>query len=424
MKGKIETLMNINKTIIYIILTAIIFNLSCASRGLVSEKYDTAFYEVPKLLPDTKFESNQPFILYSDNQAGFRVYHMALNKHRWSSPWMFAIPFYQLYLLGNGLVGSVNYFRHKPDYGQKSRLMVRDAIYDAAKESNAAFILNVGDITAHDGRRPENWKVFLDDYNKDHPILKEIPYFPVPGNHDRTNDTTYGWPNYKAIFGFPRFYTIEFPDAVIIILDSNFIIDQADELDNNYQDQLFSEWFVSDNLDTQSWLEKQFDEYSEKSFKLIAMHHSPLSYAHHHDDWFQEKNGNDLIGKRRKLVDLFENNNVDLVFSGHEHIYQHNLLKTTESDIHFIIGGGGGAPLRDPSSVKQIELYSKQFNSEGYNTEILKQEKIFHYYEINFDRLKLIVDVYEVTGNDDEPRRLADKIIIENKTLDNMNEVK
>ena len=407
--------MKINKALALTAFVAFVLNLSCATKGLVSEKYDQSFYQVKKLLPDTKFNIDRSFLVISDNQAGFRGYHVFMDKHRWTSPWMLAVPFYQLYLLGTGVVGTINYARHKPDYGIKSRLLVRDAIYEAAKSIDAAFILNIGDITAHDGRRPEHWGTFLNEYNTDHPIFKEIPFLPVPGNHDCANDTLYGYPNYQAIFDYPRFYTVEFPNAVIIILDSNFIIDQKNYIDDDYQDELFRKWFVSDDTGDPSWLEMQLEKNSKKNFRIVAMHHPLFSFVYHHKDWLSPKNGNDLQGKRKELVELFKKGNVQLVISGHDHLYQHTVMKNSGDDIHFIVGGGGGGPLRDPASPKQVDRYMAEFAGEGYDLELLKQESMLHYLQVDFNWQTLSIDTYGVTGDDDFPVRLIDNIVLYSK---------
>ena len=46
---------------------------------------------------------------------------------------------------------------------------------------------------------------------------------------------------------------------------------------------------------------------------------------------------------RATLVPLFEQYGVDVVFSGDDHFYRHSL----RNGIHYIITGGGGAPLHD-----------------------------------------------------------------------------
>ena len=209
------------------LVTAII---SCSNVGLLSERYPEDFYRVPKLMPDETLDKDPTFIVYSDNQSGFRINEKFAAKKNWVTWKMLLVPFYQLYLLGNGAVGGINWIRHKPDMAAPEQRMVRDAIYDAALKNEIDFILNAGDISAHDGRRPDHWASFLKINKVESNLLNEIPYLPVVGNHDRANDTAYGLPNYEAVFQYPRFYVLDFPDGAIFILDSNFILDQKQEI--------------------------------------------------------------------------------------------------------------------------------------------------------------------------------------------------
>ena len=135
---------------------------------------------------------------------------------------MFIFPFYELYLLGNGFLGGIDYLRHESNFGYKERILVRDAVYKEAKELPVDFILITGDIVK-DGRYPDDWMTFLKDNKMDCPLLSEIPFFPTVGSHEYVNDTTYGLKNYRAVFDFPRFYVVECPNADIFVLDSHII---------------------------------------------------------------------------------------------------------------------------------------------------------------------------------------------------------
>ena len=97
--------------------------------------------------------------------------------------------------------------------------MVRDALYREAKRSDIDFLLHLGDMAAHDGRIPGHWADFLRENKEIHPLLNEVPMLPTLGNHDRANDPRFGYPNFQAIFGYPRFYTVEFPDAMLFVVD-------------------------------------------------------------------------------------------------------------------------------------------------------------------------------------------------------------
>ncbi|MBD3288501.1 hypothetical protein GF337_06815 [candidate division KSB1 bacterium] len=381
----------------FIALLMILFISSCAKKGLITEKYDEDFYRVKKLLPDNRIqEANVNFIIYSDNQSGWRVQHKFLDKQRWTSPKMLLLPFYQLYMLTNGFIGGVYGLRHVPDYGMKERLMVRDAIYETARKRNAAFIMNVGDINAADGRRPDHWKVFLTENKHDHNLLNEYPYLPVIGNHEYANDPEYGFPNYSSIFDYPRFYVIEFPQAAIYVVDSNFILDQNQFIENSIQDSLFAKWFVGENhRDTLAWLEKQFSKF-DKKLKIVAMHHPPVTFGKHYADWNNPKFGNALIEKQNKLLRLFQRYNVDVVFSGHEHYYQHNILEKEGNMIHFLVGGGGGTPLRNPPDEETKNLILEEYQRMGHNVRNISQSKIYHYYIVNIESNKMTIDVIKV----------------------------
>jgi hypothetical protein len=401
------------KLIRIIVLLTIIINLNCASTGLIGNRHAKEYYEIPKLLPENAFIPNSTFIVYSDNQACWRIKEKFLNKSNWTNWRMLLFPFYELYLLGNGFVGTVNWLRHNPDYGATERIMVRDAVYDAAREADAAFILNAGDIAANDGRRPTHWEIFLKENKIDHPLVTEFPYLPVLGNHEHANDNLYGRPNYDAIFDFPGFYTQEFDDAIIIITDSNMILDQYRDIDDTAQDSLFEHWFVSKQESGEpAWLEHQLAK-SHKRFKIVIMHHPPISIAKHHDDWYNASYGNDLLEKRRRLLKLFDKYNVQLVFSGHDHTYQHNVLNTDDNrQIHFLVGGGGGGSLRNPVDPGTLARYHQNFNDEGLDVNSLNIKKMYHYFLVQVKQDELNVKVIEVNKDLEYHRLQIEEIII------------
>jgi hypothetical protein len=400
-------------TVCVIALFVFAAGLNCAATGLLSERYSEDFHKVSPLLPGQPIKANSTFVVYGDNQASWRAQERFLRKSNWTNRRMLIFPFYQLYLVGNGMIGSINRLRNSPDFGAKQRAAVRDAVYVEAKRSEAAFILNLGDITAYDGRRPAHWASFLKENKIEHPLLNEIPYLPAIGNHEHANDTTLGLPNYQAIFGYPRFYVVEFTDAALFVLDSNFIIDQYDHIDDDIQDQLFAQWFVSD-VDNKklAWLEEQLVN-CDKPFKMVAMHHPPITYAKHYKDWTNSSCGRDLLRKRKLLLDLFQDHGVDVVFSGHDHLYQHNLLRYgSDQEIHFVVSGGGGGPLRDVVGSKAEQKLQRNFQKEDLDISAVKRKKVHHYcvVEVNHDRLT--VRAFELAEDPAEPTRLIEEIVI------------
>jgi len=118
------------KHIILIIVSIVIVNsLSCATTGLISDRHDEDYYKIQKLLPENSVLPNSSFILYSDNQSGWSIREKFLNKSNWANWRMLLFPFYELYLFGNGAVGTFNWLRNSPDYGANERMMIKDAGY-------------------------------------------------------------------------------------------------------------------------------------------------------------------------------------------------------------------------------------------------------------------------------------------------------
>ncbi|MEE9554955.1 MAG: metallophosphoesterase [candidate division Zixibacteria bacterium] len=400
---------------IFIVLLSFVLGLNCARVGLISDNYPESFYRVRNLLADEPLRENPTFLVYGDNQAGWRAYEKFLKKGNWATWKMLLFPFYEFYWLGNGIVGGINWYRRMPDYAGKEQRMVRDAVYRAARNNKVDFILNTGDICAHDGRRPKHWARFLNMNKIEHPLLNEIPYLPVIGNHERANDSMFGIKNYQAIFQFPRFYVIDFPDGALFVVDSNFILDQKDHIDNDLQNELFRKWYVSDPEDDQpSWLEQQLSS-RDVQFKIVAMHQPPISFGKHHMDWHRKSFGKDLKSKRDKLISLFEKYNVRLVFSGHDHYYQHNVLfpeisaASTGNEIHFVVGGGGGTPLRLLSDSETITRYTREFEKQGLNVIQQKQLQEYHYSLVTISSDTLSVKVFEATGDPSESDPLLDE---------------
>ena len=92
--------------------------------------------------------------------------------------------------------------------------------------------------------------------------------------------------------------------------------------------------------------------------------------------------------KRAQLLKLFQKYDVDLVVSGHEHIYEHNIYEYQNivkdiSKLHFIVSGGGGVPIRDLTNPDDMKIYHENYQREGLNAYSIRQEKIYKYSSIN-----------------------------------------
>ena len=391
--------------------------LSCSQKGLISEKFSGEDYSIPKLIPNESLQRNPTFIIYGDVRPGYRVLEKFLKRKNWYTWKMLIFPFYELYLLGNGIIGRIDLSRNDSNYGYKERTMIRDAIYNEAKQSQVDFILNTGDFII-DGRYPAHWQRFIKENKIEVTLLDEIPYFPTIGSHELSNDSTFGLKNYNAVFQYPRFYVIECPDVDIFVIDSNIILDQDQLIDDDTQDKLFYRWIVSKEESEQlSWLEEKL-AVSDKKFKIVSMHHPPISFGMHHSDWIRTDWGKNLIEKRKLLLKMFHKYGVQIVFCSHEHLYEHNILRYEKSgingydEIQIIISGGGGVPLRGRSSPEKIQEYLDYYRKEGLDVIQVKQKEMYHYCLVDVDANQIKVDVIEVKEDVEKPIRLEETFFI------------
>lgn len=403
-------------TLVAVVVTAFVLS-SCAKKGLVSEAYEEQFYKIPKKIDSGPHDFNPRFLAYGDTQSGRRIKEKFARKEVWWTPKAFIFPFYYIYNLGQGFVGGVNWLRHKPDYGGKERRLVRDVVYSEVLESRPDFVLGLGDVCAYDGRRPEHWKTFIQENRFDVPLLEDVAFVPVIGNHDRANDEVYGYPNFRAVFDYPRFYVIDFADVALFVLDSDFLLDQNQHIDDKKQDELFEEWFVSGGgSPDESWLERELAARDQK-FKIVAMHHPLVTGGRHYSDWTNPDYGNNLPEKRRRLLDLLFEQGVQLVMSGHEHVYQHNVIRRSEPGagdrpIHMLITSGGGAPIR---SLPDGEEIGRRFDSLGDPGKVVDNVSSFlvhHYSEVLVENGDLVIRTVGVDPDIDPPYPVLETIVI------------
>ena len=189
------------------------------------------------------------------------------------------------------------------------------------------FIVTTGDNAYTDGTYDQFELRVFETYED---ILKYVPMFPSLGNHDYL--TNNGTP-YLALFDLPeqawrasdaeRYYSFDYGNAHFILLDSNAPLLEDDSA---AADDMF-DWLRDDlSQTTQDWI-------------IVAFHHPAYSSGDQHGS-----NSN----VQAKLVPIFEAYGVDLVLSGHDHIYQRSQpiyggqVTTVENGgIVYIVTGAG-----------------------------------------------------------------------------------
>ena len=174
-------------------------------------------------------------------------------------------------------------------------------------ESKPDFIVQTGDLVA-DGTQENLWTEFFQVAGK---TLASVPYYPALGNHERDGAA------YLRYFAVPREYSFDYGDVHFVCLDSN-------RRDDEFAAQ-------------QEWLRKDLAAHQSAAFRVVFFHHTVYTCV-------TKPGRRELAEKlRARLEPIFLEGNVQLVLNGHDHDYQHHVAK----GIHYVVTGGGGAPLYD-----------------------------------------------------------------------------
>jgi len=179
--------------------------------------------------------------------------------------------------------------------------------------SRPDFLLQTGDLVA-DGTDPALWPIFFDIEKA---LLRQAAFYPMLGNHERNSS------NYYEYLQGAAYYSFNWGNAHFSILDS----DIANFATSEPARQAF--W-----KQQTEWLEEDLSKNQKADFRFVAAHHPPLTAV-------SNRQGDNP--HMTALMPMFERYHVTAALFGHDHTYQHYL----KNGVHYIITGGGGAPLYD-----------------------------------------------------------------------------
>ena len=211
-------------------------------------------------------------------------------------------------------------------YLSVNQAKVRDEFlkYLGPNDLNAWILL--GDNAYNDGNDMEYQAKFFNPY-KDN-LLKKYPVFPAPGNHDyhdadftaayaQNNHTTPYYKNFSMPVqgesggvpsGNPAFYSFDIGNIHFISLDS--------------YGKEESKYFLFDTIGPQvQWLKKDLEANRNKGWVIAYWHHPPYSKGTHDSD-----TDGIMSGIRENLLRILDRYEVDLVLTGHSHVYERSRL--------------------------------------------------------------------------------------------------
>jgi predicted phosphodiesterase len=192
------------------------------------------------------------------------------------------------------------------------------AVADLILAEQAPLVLQTGDLT-EGGSILTNWDKF---FEIEGPMLWDSFYFPTFGNHE-----AFGEGYFEALFEsgnnhlHERNWWIDLRDLGIINID-----------------QYATNWA---SAEAKAWFEDAAAKLADKQWLFVSMH-EPFYTFSNHLPW--------SLG-RTHVQPLIEKHGVDLVVSGHNHLYE----RFEVNGIPYIVTGGGGAPLYGPDEATGVD---------------------------------------------------------------------
>ena len=244
-----------------------------------------------------------------------------------------------------------------------------------SRKQTVAAVVSTGDLV-EDGRIPMHWERFL---RITEPLTKQVPYFPVAGNHERT-DTKDGVENWRTATGLPvgsdrLYYCFDSADGWVrfIALDTNPIVNNGSYWTREAQIEYSDEQIT--------WMVARVKEHNGPV--LVLMHHPPFSIGSHRMEWQSDSL---LIRRREQLVRSLYETGISVLATGHEHSYQRALLTWPDAALLVIVSGGSGAPINPIPPPQQSARLFAQYRVAG---SIIKPENVFTSQVFNFTLLRM-----------------------------------
>jgi predicted phosphodiesterase len=243
------------------------------------------------------------------------------------------------------------------------------AVIRAMAPAAADFVVHTGDFVSNGASAPQ-WQKF---FEIEAPLLSTRCVFSCVGNHELTDGSGI---EYARFFGStdvptspdgratkPQHLagTTRWGNVRLFLL--NGMVSYRSGVDR-------------------AWLENALaaaDDEPELKWRIVVLHHGPWSSGPH---------GNNAQLHDAGIVALFKAHKIDLVFSGHDHLYE----RGWSDGLAWVVSGGGGAPLYKIKSQVPQSLHS---------------EAVHHFVEVGVTAESLQLVATRVDGSTIERCRLG-----------------
>lgn len=243
----------------------------------------------------------------------------------------------------------------------RTRHEVHKRIVDLILREDLAFVIHTGDLV-NNGNNPGDWDKFF-EIERD--LLRAAAFYPMLGNHEREA------PVYAKYFSFPggncQRYSFDFGDAHFAFMDTSDGTSTPD-----FDDQV--KWLQTD----------------------LSRNKRPLTFVSFHNPLYtvMESRRSSAAKLAERLEPVLLAGGVTAVFGGHDHNYQHHL----KAGVHYIVAGGGGAPLYDGTPIPEVTL--KFVKTENY-VRIRVEGSKAHVEAVDIEGN--LIDAFDLTGRGDKP---------------------
>jgi acid phosphatase type 7 len=213
------------------------------------------------------------------------------------------------------------------------------AVVRALAATSSDFLVNTGDMV-EDGGRAADWQSFFDVEAR---LLCDRALFVAIGNHELYDDRAGA--NFARYFGFADAAgSVQLHGSVRLGNVRLFFLNAVQA------------WGAGEDP---HWLERELDRAENEPgllWRIAVMHQGPWSSGPH--------GGNAILIKAR-VPELLAAHHVDLLFAGHDHIYE----RGDAGGMKYVISGGGGAPLYRTSKIASTRKEESTYHFIDVTTE-------------------------------------------------------
>jgi len=214
----------------------------------------------------------------------------------------------------------------------RSKPGIFSALVSLINAINPGVIVANGDLVARGGNEQQWQSQFFDPAAS---MINHIPFLSAVGDHE--SDSVDG--DYASLFT-----QYLFPHKDSMKLWFSYDVGEAHFV--------FLDWRYPYDPEMIGWFKKDMEN-NHKTWQFVVMHRPPYNLGGHHTVW----------GKN-VWPDLFEKYHVDIVFSGHSHLYERfRPVKPLHQDwaVTYITTGGAGAPLYEAMPAPAL-AYTRSVN--------------------------------------------------------------